>query len=344
MRESMQARAVTAAHVEAALQVVRPSLDPAQVAHLATYAERRASRSEELLPAARPAPAGPSTTTSARSRSCAGPSSLLLHTISPGTPARAQLVDRVERRQVAHVVAGEQHRRRRRLAQREQRAALVGAGRPHLEHEAAGVHLQPVRLCEAAHDRLEPGQRAVRVGQPGGRGRPATGPCPRAGRRRSPAAGPRGSSAMPGATGWPTSSPSHRWVPYWPSTSRPGTSCRPPSSTTRRRGGRSPGRGCRPGRRGRAARRRRPARGRRRRGRRRSGRACRRSRARRVRGPDRRAGRRGPRGPRRCAAQPRSRVTTRVRPRPGRPSRRGSTLGTSCARASRSAAARWPAS
>ena len=36
--------AVTAAHVEAALAVVRPSLDPAQVAHLASYAERRASR------------------------------------------------------------------------------------------------------------------------------------------------------------------------------------------------------------------------------------------------------------------------------------------------------------
>ena len=44
MRESMEAGAVTAAHVEAALQVVRPSLDPAQVEHLASYAERRASR------------------------------------------------------------------------------------------------------------------------------------------------------------------------------------------------------------------------------------------------------------------------------------------------------------
>ena len=44
MRESMAAGAVTAAHVEAALQVVRPSLDPVQVEHLASYAERRASR------------------------------------------------------------------------------------------------------------------------------------------------------------------------------------------------------------------------------------------------------------------------------------------------------------
>ena len=44
MRESMAAGAVTAAHVEAALQVVRPSLDPAQVEHLASYAERRAQR------------------------------------------------------------------------------------------------------------------------------------------------------------------------------------------------------------------------------------------------------------------------------------------------------------
>ena len=44
MRESMSATTVTAAHVEAALAVVRPSLDPAQVAALAAYAERRAAR------------------------------------------------------------------------------------------------------------------------------------------------------------------------------------------------------------------------------------------------------------------------------------------------------------
>ncbi len=44
MRESMQASAVTAAHLAAALQVVRPSLDPAQVQALASYAERRAGR------------------------------------------------------------------------------------------------------------------------------------------------------------------------------------------------------------------------------------------------------------------------------------------------------------
>lgn len=44
MRASMAATTVTAAHVEAALSVVRPSLDPAQVASLASYAERRAAR------------------------------------------------------------------------------------------------------------------------------------------------------------------------------------------------------------------------------------------------------------------------------------------------------------
>jgi len=44
MRESMQAATVTEAHVQAALGVVRPSLDPAQVAELAAYAERRAAR------------------------------------------------------------------------------------------------------------------------------------------------------------------------------------------------------------------------------------------------------------------------------------------------------------
>ncbi len=44
MRESMAVGAVTAAHVETALEVVRPSLDPAQVEHLASYAERRAQR------------------------------------------------------------------------------------------------------------------------------------------------------------------------------------------------------------------------------------------------------------------------------------------------------------
>ena len=40
----MSATSVTAAHVEAALAAVRPSLDPAQVAALAGYAERRAAR------------------------------------------------------------------------------------------------------------------------------------------------------------------------------------------------------------------------------------------------------------------------------------------------------------
>jgi transitional endoplasmic reticulum ATPase len=44
MRESMQATTVSAAHVEAALATVRPSLDPQQVADLAAYAERRAAR------------------------------------------------------------------------------------------------------------------------------------------------------------------------------------------------------------------------------------------------------------------------------------------------------------
>lgn len=44
MRESMSATTVTLAHVDAALAVVRPSLDPAQVAALAAYAENRASR------------------------------------------------------------------------------------------------------------------------------------------------------------------------------------------------------------------------------------------------------------------------------------------------------------
>ncbi len=44
MRESMAAATVTAAHVETALATVRPSLDPVQVAHLAAYAERRATR------------------------------------------------------------------------------------------------------------------------------------------------------------------------------------------------------------------------------------------------------------------------------------------------------------
>jgi transitional endoplasmic reticulum ATPase len=44
MRESMHASTVTGAHLDAALLVVRPSLDPAQVATLAAYAERRAAR------------------------------------------------------------------------------------------------------------------------------------------------------------------------------------------------------------------------------------------------------------------------------------------------------------
>lgn len=44
MRESMSATTVTLAHVDAALTVVRPSFDPAQVAALAAYAENRASR------------------------------------------------------------------------------------------------------------------------------------------------------------------------------------------------------------------------------------------------------------------------------------------------------------
>jgi transitional endoplasmic reticulum ATPase len=43
MRESMSATAVTTAHVEKALQTVRPSLDPAQVASLQAFADRRSS-------------------------------------------------------------------------------------------------------------------------------------------------------------------------------------------------------------------------------------------------------------------------------------------------------------
>ncbi|MCW2667807.1 MAG: putative microtubule-severing ATPase, partial [Frankiales bacterium] len=41
MRESLQASTVTAAHLAAALEVVRPSLDPAQVAALEAYARTR---------------------------------------------------------------------------------------------------------------------------------------------------------------------------------------------------------------------------------------------------------------------------------------------------------------
>jgi transitional endoplasmic reticulum ATPase len=43
MRESMTATTVTLAHLEAALAKVRPSLDPAQVAALQAFAERRDS-------------------------------------------------------------------------------------------------------------------------------------------------------------------------------------------------------------------------------------------------------------------------------------------------------------
>jgi transitional endoplasmic reticulum ATPase len=44
MRESMSAATVTVAHVDAALAAVRPSLDPAQVAALRAYADRRDTR------------------------------------------------------------------------------------------------------------------------------------------------------------------------------------------------------------------------------------------------------------------------------------------------------------
>lgn len=44
MRESMSAATVTVAHLEQALTVVRPSLDPAQVAALQDFADRRAAR------------------------------------------------------------------------------------------------------------------------------------------------------------------------------------------------------------------------------------------------------------------------------------------------------------
>lgn len=43
MRRDLDAAIVTAAEVEAARQVVRPSLDPAQVADLQAYADRRAT-------------------------------------------------------------------------------------------------------------------------------------------------------------------------------------------------------------------------------------------------------------------------------------------------------------
>ncbi len=42
MRESLDAATVTAAHVATARERIRPSLDPAQVAALESYAARRA--------------------------------------------------------------------------------------------------------------------------------------------------------------------------------------------------------------------------------------------------------------------------------------------------------------
>ena len=44
MRESLEASAVTAAHVATARERIRPSLDPAQVAWLAAYADQHAAR------------------------------------------------------------------------------------------------------------------------------------------------------------------------------------------------------------------------------------------------------------------------------------------------------------
>jgi transitional endoplasmic reticulum ATPase len=44
MRESLEASTVTAAHVAVARKRVRPSLDPAQVAWLARYAQEQAAR------------------------------------------------------------------------------------------------------------------------------------------------------------------------------------------------------------------------------------------------------------------------------------------------------------
>ena len=44
MRESIQTAQVTGAHLQTALERVRPSLDPAQVAYLAAYADRRDAR------------------------------------------------------------------------------------------------------------------------------------------------------------------------------------------------------------------------------------------------------------------------------------------------------------
>jgi transitional endoplasmic reticulum ATPase len=41
MRESMSAATITTAHVDKALAAVRPSLDPAQVAALQAFADRR---------------------------------------------------------------------------------------------------------------------------------------------------------------------------------------------------------------------------------------------------------------------------------------------------------------
>ena len=41
MRESLEATVVTSAHMTAARHAVRPSLDPAQLAELAAYADKR---------------------------------------------------------------------------------------------------------------------------------------------------------------------------------------------------------------------------------------------------------------------------------------------------------------
>ena len=189
---------------------------------------------------------GPSRTTSARATraSCSVDAE---QTSSPPTPVSRSSSTAVERRQVAEVVASEDH-----LAgaepgdQRAHRVALVDAGRTHLDDLAARFDHESEVTGEggsgSASSSISPGSMprvCTAIARPLSSMR--TWPAPR--RSASPAAPRRGGAPTRAAPARRVSdvAASQRSAPYWPqitSRSSPAMPTKPPSSSAWRRGDR----------------------------------------------------------------------------------------------------------
>ena len=142
-----------------------PDRDPeAPVARGRSGVRSRDSRASEASRRSRSrTPSGPLTTTSASATSRLS-SVEAEQTSSVGMPSPGELADRLERLEVAEVVAGEEERARLELLdERADDQALVHAVRADLDDVPAGLDHQVVRSARAAERRQQPLERRLGV-------------------------------------------------------------------------------------------------------------------------------------------------------------------------------------